>query len=97
MDALMQYWKEEPYDNAIRTPYIRAHNSQQKYKMAFKFYSEYPTKTLYIATRLLGTKKIKKDVKELRFYVGECKKIGEQFAYFMNNEWIFDNASAIAL
>ena len=37
--------------------------------MAFKLYSEYPTKMLYYTTRILGTKKIRKDVKELKFYV----------------------------
>ena len=43
----------------------------------------------------IGSKKLKKDAKEFLDYVYKCREIGEQFGYFMNNEWIFDNATAI--
>mmetsp|Transcript_1240 Transcript_1240/g.1442 ORF Transcript_1240/g.1442 Transcript_1240/m.1442 type:complete len:178 (+) Transcript_1240:1195-1728(+) len=62
--------------------------------MAFRMKSEIPTKTMYYLTKVIGTKNMKKNMGELKDYVAKCKDIGEQFAYFMNNEWVFDNMYA---
>ena len=69
----------------------------KSYKIAFKLKSEIPTRLLYVLSRVIGSKKMKKEVAELKDYVEQCRQIGLQFAYFMNNEWIFDNASAFML
>ena len=94
IEALQSYWAKDPFDNAIAAPCLNAHPTEEAYERAFRYKSELPTRALYFITRILGTKKVKQDVAELKEYVAQCKQIGIQFAYFMNNEWIFDNPSA---
>ena len=94
IEALQSYWAKDPFDNAIAAPCLSAHPTDRAYKRAFRYKSELPTNALYYFTRIVGTKKVKQDVAELKAYVAQCKQIGIQFAYFMNNEWIFDNPSA---
>ena len=65
--------------------------------MAFKLRSEVPANTLYYLTKVIGTKKMRNSASEFRDYVNKCKQIAVDFAYFMNNEWIFDNASAFQM
>jgi putative flippase GtrA len=40
---------------------------------------------------------MKKSSKEILHHVEKSKTIGEGFSYFLNREWVFDNASAAAL
>jgi len=65
--------------------------------MAFKLKSDLPSKSLFYITRVIGSKKMKSDAKEYKDYVEKCRMIGVQFAYFMNNEWIFDNPSVMKM
>lgn len=52
-----------------------------------------PANAYYYLTRYIGTKSMAKKGQEARDAINKCRQIGIQFAYFMNNEWIFDNAS----
>ena len=97
IQAIISQWEKDPFDKAIRPPALNAHLTNRSYNLAFKFKSELPTNALYYLTKVLGTKKMKKDINELRGYVAQCKQIGIQFAYFMYNEWIFDNPKAMIL
>lgn len=69
IDAVMDYWNYEPYDNAIRKPALRCHKVKASYELAFKVYSEMPSKSLYYISKILGTKKMKAKVTELKDYV----------------------------
>ena len=97
IDSLTQYWARDQYDHAVRQPLLRAHPNEKQYKMAFKLKSEVPTKTYYYISKIIGTKNMKKNAVEMREYVHKCRVIGKQFAYFMNNEWVFDNATSLQL
>ena len=70
IDILTNYWKRDPFDKAIAAPILRAHTTDASYKWAFRYKSELPTNVLYALTRVIGTKKIKADVAELKNYVG---------------------------
>ena len=86
--------RRDPYDKAIAAPTINVHPIAKNYKWAFKYKSELPNKALYLISKVVGTSKMKGDLKEMKQYIAQCKSMANQFAYFMNNEWIFDNPSA---
>ena len=93
---LVKHWERDPYEKAVMKPVMRAHTTDKSWQLAFKLNSEIPSKALYYISKV-GNKKMKSDAKEFRECVKKCKEIGLQFAYFMNNEWIFDNPSTIKL
>jgi hypothetical protein len=97
IEALHHFVEIDSFDNAIKKPHVTAHNSKRAYNLAFKLKSEIPTQTLYYLTKVFGSKSTKAKVNELKDYVKQCQKIGEEFEYFMNNEWIFDNFSSFKL
>mmetsp|Transcript_12191 Transcript_12191/g.20541 ORF Transcript_12191/g.20541 Transcript_12191/m.20541 type:complete len:650 (+) Transcript_12191:758-2707(+) len=97
ISSLQSYWSIDSYDKALFTPKLTAHPNEKSYKLAFKLKSDLPSRKLVFLTSIFGTKKSKKSVGELRHYVEQCRQIGEQFAYFMNNEWIFDNGVTLEL
>jgi len=51
----------------------------------------------YYMTKILGSKQTKQMSKEYVAQIDKCKVIGSKFSHFMNNEWIFDNASTTML
>ena len=69
ISAIVSYWERDPYEKAIRQPQLNAHLNNRSYKMAFKLKSEIPTNALYYVTKVFGSKKMKKDVLELKQYV----------------------------
>ena len=97
IQALEGYWARDAYENAIAHPKLHAHTNARSYRMAFRLRSEVPASTLYYLTKIIGTKKMHQGAGEYRDYVGKCRQIAVDFAYFMNNEWIFDNASAFQM
>lgn len=56
--------------------------------------SKVPANTWFYASKVVGSKKSKKNAKVYLDNVKKCNDLANQFGYFMNNEWIFDNASA---
>ena len=94
---MIDYFAHDAYENAISTPNLVAHTNKEMYKAAYTVKSAVPANVLYYLSRIAGPKKLKKDAKEYLMYVNKCKEIAIQFGYFMNNEWIFDNATALTI
>jgi len=44
---------------------------------------------VYHVSNVLGTSKVKSDMKQLKEAIDKCEEIGESFKYFTKNEWIF--------
>ena len=97
INAVEAYWENEPLEQAISKPQLTAHTNQKSYEMAFKLKSELPALGYYYMTKILGSKQTKKISKEYKKQIEQCKIIGSKFSHFMNNEWIFDNASTLTL
>jgi hypothetical protein len=58
---LEAYWARDPYENAIAKPSLRTHANFKQYNLVFKLRSELPSKGLLFITKILGSKKMKKD------------------------------------
>ena len=69
VEILEKYWRRDPFEKAIALPTLQAHTSDASYKRAFKYRSELPTNALYAISRVIGTKKMKADLAELKQYV----------------------------
>ena len=79
------------------TPNVVAHTNQKMYNAAYTVKSAVPANIFYYLSKVIGPKKVKKDAKEYLTYVNKCKWIAVMFGYFMNNEWIYDNATALTI
>lgn len=55
------------------------------------------TAAYHIANFVPGTKKLRKDLGELKKATKKCEEIAEAFIHFTTNEWIFDNKVAMHL
>ena len=75
-------------------PRIKSHNNDLAYKIAFKLKSEIPSLKYYYLSKLIGTKNMRKNSKEILQQVEKSRIIGEGFSFFLNHEWVFDNASS---
>lgn len=76
-------------------PTMNVHTNQQIYKTTFALKSQIPANALYYISKIVGPKKAREGAKEFLTYVNKCGEIGSDFAYFMNNEWIFDNSTVL--
>lgn len=94
---MVDYFSHDAYEKAVQTPYLVAHTNKDLYKAAYTVKSAVPANVLFYLSKIVGPKSLKKDAKEFKMYVDKCKEIAVQFGYFMNNEWIFDNATALII
>jgi hypothetical protein len=51
----------DSYDNAVMAPKLTAHTNSQSYKLAYTVKSVVPAKALFYLSKVIGTKKMKKD------------------------------------
>jgi hypothetical protein len=97
ISILEEYWRRDPFEKALCVPSLRTHKDEKSYKQAFKLYNEIPIKSWYYVARIFGSKKMKTNATDYVVYMNKTKELVSHFAYFMNNEWVFDNPSAIKL
>ena len=65
----------------------------KSYERAFRYRTQLPTKALFYATRVLSTKKLAADVRELSDGVEQVRIANETFSFFLLKDWLFDSAS----
>lgn len=67
--AFNSYVAIDSFDKAVMKPKLTPHVNQRLYEWSFKLKSEIPSNALYFLSKVVGSKKTKADVKELRDYV----------------------------
>lgn len=53
-------------DDTVMKPHVQTHTTDASYKLAFKLKSEIPSLKYYYFSKLLGTKNMKKNAKEIK-------------------------------
>mmetsp|Transcript_41764 Transcript_41764/g.55028 ORF Transcript_41764/g.55028 Transcript_41764/m.55028 type:complete len:292 (+) Transcript_41764:692-1567(+) len=95
--TMTKYQNNFPYEKRAGPASITIHRNSQKYERTFKLRSQVPTQVLYYMTRVLATRQLASDVKELKEGVESVRLANITFAHYTYNEWVFDNANSMRL